>query len=188
MRDSELIERVRRGEPAAGRELALRLMPRCKRVVRAIVGAHPDSDDIVQQCLVDVLRGAGSFRGESTIETWATRICVRRTMKAAAKARRLADDIESTDEVSADDVAAEAEAAQLLREALPRPLPEYLDALPDVHREALVLRYGFGYSVREIAALSGATPNTIKVRLYQALKKTRERIASDAESRPEVRR
>lgn len=177
MSDEALMRALTKGDADAGRELARRLMPRCKRVVRAVVGAHRDFDDIVQLCLIDVLRGASSFRGEASLETWASRICVRRAIKAVRRSRRSEQDVDA--KVDAEGLQAEEDAAQLLSEALPRPLEHYLEELGELHREAIVLRYGFGYAVSEIAEMTGAKPNTIKVRLFQGLKKVRTRVEHD---------
>ncbi len=177
MSDEALMRALAKGDADAGRELARRLMPRCKRVVRAVVGAHRDFDDIVQQCLIDVLRGAASFRGEASLETWASRICVRRAIKAVNRSRRNLEDVDA--KVDAESLRAEEDAARLLSERLPRPLERYLEELGPLHREAIVLRYGLGYAVAEIAEMTGAKPNTIKVRLFQGLKKLRAQVEHD---------
>ncbi len=181
MSDRALLERLVRGDPEAGRQVAQRVVPRCRRIVNAIVGDPTERDDIVQLCLVDVLRGAKGFRGDAALETWATRIAVRRTVKESQRRRREAEPIAG--EIDAVELADQEQAARSLSESLPRPLPVYLDALPEVHREAIVLRYGLGYGVAEIAALTGTAANTIKVRLYQGLKKLRVQIDRDTRAR-----
>lgn len=181
------MRRLAAGDRAAGRTVAHRLLPRCKRLVRAVVGDHPEYDDIVQLCLVDVLRGAGTFRGDAALETWATRIWVRRALKATASRRREDACVDDAAEIAR--LAAEENAARDLRESLPRPLDHYLDQLPAVHREAVVLRYGLGYAVAEIATLTQSAANTIKVRLYQGLKKIRAAVERDLQPpRTETRR
>lgn len=177
MSDEALMRKLAAGDRAAGRAVAHRLLPRCKRIVRAVAGDHPEYEDIVQLCLVDVLRGAGTYRGDAALETWATRIWVRRALKATRRHRKEEERVDGGADVSG--LPEEETSVRALRESLPRPLEHYLDQLPDVHREAVVLRYGLGYAVAEIAALTGAAPNTIKVRLYQGLKKIRAAVERD---------
>lgn len=177
MTDEALMRKLAAGDREAGRSVAHRLLPRCKRVVRAVAGDHAEYDDIVQACLVDVLRGASSFRGDAALETWATRIWVRRTLKATGRRRR--EDARLDEAADVAGLVAEETAARELRESLPQPLEHYLDQLPAVHREAVVLRYGLGYAVAEIATLTDTAANTIKVRLYQGLKKIRAAVERD---------
>ncbi len=176
MSDEALMRKLAAGDRAAGRAVAHRLLPRCRRIVRAVAGDHPEYEDIVQLCLVDVLRGANTYRGDAAIETWATRIWVRRALKVTRRHRK---DEARVDGADVSGLADQETTVRALRESLPRPLEHYLDQLPDVHREAVVLRYGLGYAVAEIATLTGAVPNTIKVRLYQGLKKIRAAVDRD---------
>ena len=53
-----------------------------------------------------------------------------------------------------------------------------LDAMPDDQREALVLMYLQGYSVREIAALTGASVSAVKMRLKRGRDALREDLAA----------
>lgn len=48
--------------------------------VRRIVFSHEDSDDIVQNVLIKIWKHLGSFRGDSSLKTWITRICVNESL------------------------------------------------------------------------------------------------------------
>jgi RNA polymerase sigma-70 factor (ECF subfamily) len=177
------MEAVADEDRAARRELALRLLPRVRRTVRAVLGQHDDLDDAIQVCLMEVLRAAPGYRGDSSIETWARKIVVRRAMRFARRQRmRLVVDPES----DPSDVAVPEEDVRL-SERLPRPLAAYLDSLPEIHRVALVLRHGFGFSLREIADMTGTSANTIKMRLFHGLKKLRKLIDRDLQLMGEER-
>jgi RNA polymerase sigma-70 factor (ECF subfamily) len=182
--DRVLMAAVADGDTVARRELALRLLPRVKRTVRAVLGQHEDLDDAVQICLMEVLRAAPGYRGDSSVETWARRIVVRRAMRFARRQRmRLVVDADS----DPTDLSVPEEQMRL-RERLPRPLDVYLDDLPEIHRVALVLRHGFGYSLREIADMTGTSANTIKMRLFHGLKKLRKLIDRDLQKMGKERR
>ena len=66
-----------------------------------------------------------------------------------------------------------------LAEGLPRPVQEYLEQLSPSRRTALVLRHVLGYSVAEIAELTGVSPNTVKDRLLTARREFRRMIRRD---------
>src|SRR5690606_27390437 len=60
--------------------------------------------------------------------------------------------------------------------AVPRPIVDYLAELPETRRVALVLRHVMGYSIDEIAELTGVSPNTVKDRLLQGREQLRKNI------------
>jgi RNA polymerase sigma-70 factor (ECF subfamily) len=155
-----------------------------RRTVRSVLGQHEELDDAIQVCLMEVLRAAPGYRGDSSVETWARKIVVRRAMRFARRQRmRLVVDHQSDPM----EVAVPEEEVRL-SERLPRPLGAYLDDLPEIHRVALVLRHGFGYSLREIADMTGTSANTIKMRLFHGLKKLRRLIDRDLQMMGEERR
>jgi RNA polymerase sigma-70 factor (ECF subfamily) len=177
--DAALGRRVAAGERAAAEELARRLIPRVRRTVRALLGGQPQQlEDTVQSCLLEILRAAGSFRGEAKLETWATSITVRHTIRLARRERRWMGVVD--DEVDPSDVGGPEPTARL-GEGLPRGVDEYLSELPEIHRVALVLRHGFGYSMEEIAEMTGASANTVKARLRNGKLKLRRMVAAEVE-------
>jgi RNA polymerase sigma-70 factor (ECF subfamily) len=152
----DLGTRFRAGEPRAMREVVERLLPGLRRTVRLLVPPH-EREDTVQPSIVDILRGAASFSGESSIETRAQRIAVRRTIKYERRRIRRDDDT--------DPVALSAPTPTVvLRDALPRPVTDYLEALAARRRQAVVLRHAWGYSLAEIAELVDTSPNAVEAR------------------------
>jgi RNA polymerase sigma factor (sigma-70 family) len=66
-----------------------------------------------------------------------------------------------------------------LGDGLPRHVAEYLDELPEVQRQVLVLRHVLDYSVAEIAEMVGAPIDTVKSRLLYARRALRKSIRRD---------
>jgi RNA polymerase sigma-70 factor (ECF subfamily) len=158
--------------PTARDALTRRLGPRVFRLVASFVRNDADAEDASQAALIEILRAMPSFRGESRLEAWADRIAVRTAIRLA-RAWRLASvrrhDAVDPDELptpSLDDAA----------EALPRSLLSYLDALPEARRSVLVLRHVLGYSVQEVAELTGVSVNTVKDRLLAARHEVRRMV------------
>ena len=50
-------------------------------------------------------------------------------------------------------------------ETLPRDVREYLTLVPEAQRTAIVLHHALGYSLDEVAELTGVSRNTVKGRL-----------------------
>jgi RNA polymerase sigma factor (sigma-70 family) len=154
--DAELMARVAIGEAAAQRALASRLLPRVDRLCRALLRNGRDAEDARQLSMIEILRAAHNFRGESSVERWADRITVRTALRAIAserKAQRLPL------ETDASTTHGTGESSVLAR--------EYLDRVSERQRTVLILRHGLDYSIEEIAAIEAISVNTVKDRLLR---------------------
>jgi RNA polymerase sigma-70 factor, ECF subfamily len=167
---------VAAGDRGASERLARRLLPAVRRVARALVARPADVDDASQVALLEVLRSAGNYRGEGPLEGWARRIATRAVMRWSGR-QRLRE--AKTEPLAAAPDPREAFLPTAVVEALPRPLPEYLAALPEAQRTAFVLRHSLGHTVPEIAALSDTAVPTIKSRLLKAQQELRRLIRRD---------
>lgn len=167
---------VAAGDRVASERLARRLLPQVRRVARALVTRPADMDDASQVALLEVLRTAGNYRGEGPLEGWARRIAARAVMRWSGR-QRLRDAKTQAFEAVPDP--REAWLPTAMAEALPRPLPEYLAALPEVQRTAFVLRHTLGHTVPEIATLSDAAVPTVKSRLLKARQELQRLIRRD---------
>jgi RNA polymerase sigma-70 factor (ECF subfamily) len=155
--DLQLMALAAAADPTAQRLIATRLMERVQRLSRSLLQNNADASDASQASLLEILKSAGTFRGESSLERWADRIVVRTALRSAAKRRAegttMWDDIDMAVHGSSDP-------SVMVR--------EYLDRLSEPARTVLVLRHGFEYSIEEIAELTGVSPNTVKDRLLRA--------------------
>jgi RNA polymerase sigma-70 factor, ECF subfamily len=174
--DVRLMSLVAAGDPGAARELADRLVSRVHRLARSILRAGADADDAAQQSLIEILTSAKSYRGGASIERWSDRIAVRTTMRLARERRKLAGRLD--DAVELDEIVSAAPSA-VSADAAPRLATEYLNALPEKQRDALVLRHVMDYSIAEIAELTDSSPNTVKDRLLRGSREMRRLIRRD---------
>jgi RNA polymerase sigma-70 factor, ECF subfamily len=170
--DKALMQRVASSDSSAWSQVATRLLPRVRMVARGLLRSDADAADATQNALLEVLRSAGNFRGESSLETWADRITVRVSLRAARRRGRESVDLEAVPEPA---TAPEERPSELL----PRPLLEYLDRLSPARREVLTLRYMLDYSVIEISETLSVPRDTIKYRLKQALSELRGHVRRD---------
>jgi RNA polymerase sigma-70 factor (ECF subfamily) len=173
--DLELMSLAAAGDAAAQRLLVDRLRRRVNTVSQAILGNPSDAEDAAQTILLEILRSASTYRGDSLL-AWADRIAVRTAMRQARERR-----VRSARHATEADVEAVGERgpARLASQEIPRPILEYLSELPEARRTAVVLRHVMDYSIDEIAELTGVSPNTVKDRLLQAREQMRKRIRQD---------
>src|SRR5262245_30526523 len=91
-----LVDRARRRDPEAFRDLFQAHVGTVHRVIRRIVGGRADVEDLVQTSFVEAFRSLPDFRGDALFSTWLTRIAVRVTMHAGRRRRPAA----SLDEIA----------------------------------------------------------------------------------------
>jgi RNA polymerase sigma-70 factor, ECF subfamily len=167
-------------DPVAREVLARRLAPRVRRLSVALLrGAH-DAEDATQLALLEILRSAHTFRGESSLEVWADRIAVRTAIRIARK-RRLAS-VRSEAGIEPDDLPGPSPSSSVA-ESLPRSILAYLEELPEARRTVLVLRHAMGYSIEEIAEYTCTSVNTVKDRLLAARDQVRKMVRRDLATR-----
>jgi RNA polymerase sigma-70 factor (ECF subfamily) len=157
--------------------LAHRLAGRVQRIARRLLTNPTDAEDAAQLSLMEVLRSAGGFREESSIERWADRIAVRTSIRYVREQRRRPWAFASrVDVLDVADAHASGAPGDRASDETPRPLEEYLSELPPARREALVLKHGLGFTTEEIAELTGKPVGTVKDRLVAARKQLRKLI------------
>jgi RNA polymerase sigma-70 factor, ECF subfamily len=164
---------VAEGDSLAQRTVVARVMGRIKGVCHSLLRDRADADDQVQVTLLQVLRSASTYRGEGSLEGWADRIAVRNAMRAVAARRRTIERV--AEDIEPDDVATTAAESDVSEDA-PRAATVYLQSLPETTRTVLTLRHQLGYSVREIAELTGVSPNTVKDRLVRGREQLRKLV------------
>jgi RNA polymerase sigma-70 factor (ECF subfamily) len=170
---SALVERARRQDAAAFRELFQRHVRAVHRVATRIYGPHPDVEDIVQTAFVEAFRSLADFRGDALFSTWITRIAVRVALRAARKKSSRPLSLEHAMDRAADTPGPERLAAA--REGL-TVLERLLAELKPKRRAAFVLNVLEGYSMDEVAAILGASTTAVKVRVHDARRQFERRL------------
>lgn len=158
---ARLVERAMQGDPNALEALFLQLLPRVRNLVRYLVRGDGDVDDLSQEALVKILDGFESYRAEGSFSAWADRVTVRSVF---ARLKRVSptpvgeavEQIESRDDSSGGlpDVLYDRRRVVVL-----------LDELPQEQRDALVLHYVVGLSIKETADEVAAPEETVRSRI-----------------------
>jgi RNA polymerase sigma-70 factor (ECF subfamily) len=152
------------------------------------------AEDVVQEALINALKGLPRFERQSSLKTWLHRITVNVALSKLRKHKRLAE--QSIDELlpefdrydcrierpwthlaSVHDMAENEETRAQVREGI--------RALPDPYRIVLQLRDIEGYDTGETAKLLETSESNVKVRLHRAraaLKKLLEPVLRGEEN------
>lgn len=175
MDESELISRVRAGEPAAERALYDAHVDRVYRLAFRLAGDDELARDFTQETFIRAFDRIGTFRGESRLSTWLHAIATTVSLNGLRRVKRFRTRetaLEAADGVAGGVRSAEPDLKTRLRDAI--------DALPDKYRTVVVMHDMEGYTHEEIAAALDMEIGTSKAQLSRARAKLRESLADFA--------
>jgi len=158
---------------------------RLYRIARSIVRSDSEAEDVVQEAYVSACTHLDSFRGDSNLATWLSRITINEAFARLRRARAT---------VSLEALTAHRSEAQIIpfpqtattddpertmaqREILGL-IERATDNLPEIFRIVFVARVIEGMSVEETADLLGLTAKTVKTRLHRARRLLRQQLGS----------
>jgi len=173
--DRDLIERWKRGDPAAATAIVSRHSDALARFA-VNLGERTDVEELVQDTFVRAFGSLHSFRGESALRTWLFTIERRLVLDRRRVARRappvveIADSSAATEFTALDSMVA-AETEQQVREAIER--------LSPTQREVFTLRVAEGLSYREIASVVGSTEGAARVHYHNAMRAVKEYLSDE---------
>lgn len=183
--DGALVAAVLAGEPGVASALCDRVWPAVDRTIRRLLGRHDaDREDVAQLSLIQLVESMPRYRGDCSLDSWAQAIAAHVVFKHIRR-RRLERTIFS--DLLADDAAGGALAIPVTMErrsisrALLARIALHLDAVADARAWAFVLHDVFGYDLREVARMTGASVAAVQSRLSRGRRDLHQRIAADPE-------
>jgi RNA polymerase sigma-70 factor, ECF subfamily len=182
LEDADLVRRALARHGGAFRAIMQKHNRRLYRIARGILRNNADAEDAVQDAYVSAFTNLGSYRGESALATWLSRIVMnealgrlrkRNTVDIAAlePARSEAEIIQfplSTPNDDPERTMAQRQILQLVEQAT--------DNMPETFRLVFVTRVIEGMSVEETSELLGIKPETVKTRLHRARQLVRDQL------------
>jgi RNA polymerase sigma-70 factor (ECF subfamily) len=166
------------GDRDARRLMAERLLDRVRTTVRYISADDRDQDDWVQIAMIEILRSARTFQASGSLESWADRIAVRSAMRHLKRRRKKERVVELDADPRYEPVINPSEGHT--RMAVRRQVARLLGTISGDRRTCVVLRLVYGYSIDEIAKMTGAPRNTVRDRLKRGRKQLKEKVRRDA--------
>ena len=172
--DEDLMQYVRKADPAAFEVLYDRHSGVAFSLAYRIVGTRAAAEDVVQEAFLSIWRsGARYDRGRGSVRTWVLGIVHNRAIDGLRRAtvhdkRRASDEgiaerLESTERTDVE--VARREEAGTVRAAM--------DVLPPEQSQVIELAYFGGFTQSEIAEMLGTPIGTVKGRMRLGLEKMR---------------
>ncbi len=177
-----LIERLKRQDPSAFQELINLHGESIRNLVGRLMAFDPEMEDVMQNTLVQVWRNIGSFRNQSSLKTWISRIAIMQCRNQQRSVRRWIRRLQAWSKPDS----TTPEGSNFLK-SRDDPRWELIQAamqlIPYKDREILVLVYLQGNTVQELAHTMNEKTNTLEVRLHRAkklLKRTIEKASAQS--------
>lgn len=181
--DEELMLRYRDGDARAFETLYSRHKGPLYRYFLRLARPAAVAEELFQDVWTNLIRARERYEVRAKFSTWLYRLAHNRLVdhyRRGAAAVPLVDDDPDDPLVEqvADDEMHEPD-SEFERRRLAQRLVELLGTLPEVQREAFLLREESGLSLEEIAAVTGVNAETAKSRLRYALAKLRRDLGAE---------
>ena len=166
LEDCALIEMALGGQAECFRILMDRHIGAVKRCLGGMLRNPSDAEDVLQEVLLKVWRGLSTFRAESSFRTWVTRVAINEALmlyrrdQAKPPCQELPDlSVLACSEEPVDQALIRDERAQAVRRAVV--------GLPQMYRQALILRELDQLSLQETARRLHASVPAVKTRVFR---------------------
>lgn len=174
--DSDVVARVRAGEPALFEILMRRHNQRIYRTVRAVIRNEHEVEDVMQQAYINAFMHLNQFEERAQFASWLTRIALNEAFRRRRKMRltHSREDVPSNVDADREPFVETVESTQPDPERqaytleLRHILEDAVDALPDSYRTVFMLRDIEGLSTSETGADLGLGEEAVKTRLHRA--------------------
>ena len=174
--ETELIQRVLDGDPAAERMLYDEHVDRVYRLCYRLASNDPDlARDFTQEAFVRAFTRLKEFRGQAKLSTWLHTIAVSTALNGMRRVKRWHEretPLEGAHDIGTTTRTAEPDLKARLKKAI--------DALPEPFRVVFVMFDVEGYTHEEIGGVLNIPTGTSKARLSRARARLREELADFA--------
>ncbi len=174
--DQELIERLRRGDKSAFREIYARYSQVVFNLAFRMLRSREEAEEVVQEIFLQVWNKADTYDSErGAISTWIVNIARSRSID---KLRTLGYR-EQTTELIEERVNSKSDLSRIIeeREESRKVIREALDSLPENQRIAIEMVFFEGLTHIEAAEKLNEPVGTIKTRIRLGVAKLKEKIA-----------
>lgn len=179
--DRELVILARQGDTEAFGCLIERYQALARRITLRMILAEEAAQDLVQEAMLQAYLSLKDLRNEDSFRSWLYGIVLNvcksylREEKRRSRFNEALNDDQPEGPWSSSGATQDPQQAAVERE-LHSLVLSAIEELPAASREAARLYYYESLTLHEIAAISGAAPGAIKVRLHRARKYLREKL------------
>jgi RNA polymerase sigma-70 factor (ECF subfamily) len=172
MDDASIIAGLKKGDESAAARLVDIYGNRLLRAAFLLCGDKTEAQDHVQETLVRVVKSAKHCRESSALFPWLYGILLN-VHRNHYRKQKLVLDPNEIPEIQIEDLPA---GHGLDKQALAGMLLKAINELSPEHREAVILRYYEGLSIKEISSYADLSIGTVNSRLFNGIGRLRKII------------
>ncbi|HOZ48256.1 MAG TPA: sigma-70 family RNA polymerase sigma factor, partial [Candidatus Hydrogenedentes bacterium] len=173
MSNASVVSAVLNGETGRFAELITQYLPMVRGLCRSHVYDASAHDDLVQEVFLDSYRNLGKLRDPNRFGPWLLQIA---RNKCTSWIRSQTRQMKAHTAYAVDTTREDASGTDVVRRDLYEWVHHQLGGLPSKTREAMVLCYVEGYTVRETASLLGVREGAVKKRLQYGRQQISKRL------------
>ena len=181
--DAELVRRAMARDEAAVRSIIQANNRRLYRLARGILRNDGEAEDVVQETYFRAFTHLESFRGDSSLATWLSRIAMNEALGRLRRARPNVDIDKMTPGALEAQIiqfplsaAVEDPETSMAQREIQHVVEHAIDELPEAFRIVFITRVIEGMNVEETAEILDIKPETVKTRLHRARTMLRENV------------
>ena len=171
-----LLRRVAEHDRDAFGELFENYYPRLFTFLFRLTRSHGAAEELANDVLLTLWKGAGQFRGESKVSTWVFGIAYRQALAHLRKRRLKMVTFVEHKETAQDSNSVDTD-GQFEREDWVR---QGVEILPPKQKLTVMLVYFLGLSCEETASVTGVPASTVKTRMFHARRKMKQHLIASS--------
>lgn len=139
---------------------------------RRIVTLHEDANDVTQNVCIKIWRHLDKFRGDSSLKTWITKICVNESLSYIEKKKKLLNlsDDSYTDFL----VVSQPETKYISPNEIEKLLQDAIIKLPPKQRAVFTMRYYDETPYAEMSKIFDTSESALKASYHFAMEKVKK--------------
>jgi len=175
--DHALVARARTGDFHAFEELVYRYRNDVFRLAFYYVHNREDAWDLAQEVFTKAFKGIRRFRGQGSFRAWLLRITANHCKDFLKKRKLPTVSLDAEEAAEPSEKVAPDPRRAIESKELGKAIQAAIDALPEKHRRAFLLREMEDLSYSEMAVAMGCSQGTVMSRLHHARKKLQSILA-----------
>ena len=172
-REENLIRQIAQGDLNALEQLSRIYQNRLYVYLLRLLGNGETAEEVMNDVIHGVWRGAANFKGESRPSTWIFSIAHKKAITRRTKQQLATVDLDVAQTQA--DSRATPEKDLIQKDLIKRAMGH----LSQEHREVVELTFYSGFSYQEISEIVDCPVNTVKTRMYHARQQLRKIIAKE---------
>lgn len=179
MTEYELIQNIRNGDRESFERLVELYQNKGMKTAYLILGNRSDAEDVLQETFVKIYLNISQLKNVQAFSSWFYKVLVRTSWEYSRTKKR-----EAIEEGFLENIASDQESGlerKIIQKETDREMKRTIDMLSLEQRTVIILFYYEGFSIREIAELTGTFEATVKSRMFLARKKLKKLLSGNVQ-------